>query len=126
MTVKFFPVFFQQECHITPVALNVVFACLDFIGTFASILAQRISKRLGRLEVVIPGAIISVVCTFLMGVLKPFYTDTWLMIPLFVAIFTFMGCTGGIEASITADYTPKSQVSIPKSLNKIMDVYGAQ
>merc|ERR1719422_461711 len=54
MTVKFFPVFFQQECHVSPATVNVVFGVLGGLTALAQFLAQKASKRYGRLQVIIP------------------------------------------------------------------------
>lgn len=109
MTIRFFPIFFQKECQMPPSVVNMVYASLGLVMACANILAQRISKKIGRLEVIIPSLIIGVGCTGLMGALKPFYTVKWVMIPLFIGRMAFMNGVNAIQYSITADYTPKSQ-----------------
>lgn len=109
MTIRFFPIFFQHECHMPPGVLNVVYASQGLVMMCANILAQRLSKKIGRLEVIIPSLMIGVSCTGLLGALKPFYTVREVMIPLFIARMVFMNGVNGIQYSITADYTPKNQ-----------------
>jgi len=108
MTVRFFPIFFQNECHMSPGLVNITYASLGGVMALATIAVQRISKRTGRLEVIIPSLVIGVVCTALLGALKPFYTNPWVMIPLFITRFVFMNSSNALQYSITADYTPKN------------------
>merc|ERR1711920_28655 len=72
MTIKFFPVFFQQECGLSPATVNLVFAFLGGCTVVAQLIAQRVAKRFGRLEIVIPCTIVAVVATGLLGTFKPF------------------------------------------------------
>merc|ERR1712238_253483 len=92
----------------SPSLVNLTYASMGGFVAVATIIAQRLSKRVGRLEVIIPSLLIGVVCTSLLGALKPFYTEPRVMIPLFIARSVFMGSTQALQFSITADYTPKN------------------
>jgi len=108
MTVRFFPIFFQKECLMSPSLVNVTYASMGGFMSLATIVVQRVSKRIGRLEVIIPSLILGVLSTGLLGALKPFYTQPWVMIPLFIVRFVMMNSSNALQYSITADYTPKN------------------
>mmetsp|Transcript_54315 Transcript_54315/g.151218 ORF Transcript_54315/g.151218 Transcript_54315/m.151218 type:complete len:228 (+) Transcript_54315:823-1506(+) len=122
MTIKFFPVFFQQEGHVSPGTLNAVFASLSGFTVLGTLAAQRAAKRFGRLEVVVPCTFLAVLATFLLGALRPFYEMPWVMLPLFVVRCTVMWSTSALKGSVVADYTPKSQRGRWKALNSISAV----
>lgn len=119
MTVKFFPVFFQKEGQVSPATINVVFAALGGFTAVGTLIVQKLAKRFGRLEVIIPCFTIGVVCTMLMGALRDFYTNAYVMIPLFILRCTMMWSTGPLQGSIVADYTPKSTRARWKALNSV-------
>lgn len=109
MTIKFFPIFFQQECHMSPGVVNMVYASIGVLLALSGVLAQRFSKRIGRMQVVIPCKTLGVIGTLLLGLSKPVYTVTWVMIPLYMARYVLMNAPQAVMSSITADYTQKSQ-----------------
>lgn len=120
MTVKFFPVFFQEVGHVSPATLNAVFASLGMFTAIGTILAQRLSLRFGRVQVIVPSFAIGITCTFLIGSLRSYYTNSMVMMPLFVFRCVSMWSVGAIEYSITADYTPKESRARWMALQSIM------
>merc|ERR1740129_1882689 len=54
MTVKFFPVFFHVECKQSPVTVQFIFASMSLLAAVGSLVTNKIAKRVGRLQVVIP------------------------------------------------------------------------
>jgi len=119
MTIKFFPVFFQQDGHVSPALLNTVFSSLNLFTIAGTLLAQKAGKRFGRLEVVVPGTALAVLATFLLGALRPFYQVPAVMLPLFVIRCTVLWSIAALKGSIVADYTPKAQRGKWKALNSI-------
>lgn len=103
----------------SPAVFNVVFGVLGGLTALGQFIAQKLSKRYGRLQVIIPMTLVGVAATGLMGALKPLYTNAFVMIPLFMVRCTLMWSTGALEGSIVADYTPKSTRARWKALNSV-------
>jgi len=122
MTVKFFPIFFRVECHESPVTVQIVFASLSLLVAVGSLMANKIAKRVGRMQVVIPCFMIGITCTFLLGALRSLYKVSGVMIPLFMLRCSMMWSTGPLKASVVADYTPKSERARWKALATISAV----
>jgi len=119
MTVKFFPVFFQEEGHINPAVLQAVFASLSALTVVGILITNRASKCAGRLQVVIPCYFIGICCTMLLGALRAYYTVPGVMLPIFLLRCSSMWGASPLLGSIIADYTPKAQRGRWKALSSI-------
>lgn len=120
MTVKFFPVFFQQEGHVDPASLQVVFASLSGLTVMGTILAERAARKWGRLQIVIPAFATGVCCTAVIGLLANWgWTRPSVMLPLFTVRCTAMWSVSALQGSIVADYTPKATRGRWKALNSV-------
>eukprot|EP00434_Breviolum_minutum_P015343 symbB.v1.2.013521.t1/scaffold795.1/size259473/13 len=119
MTVKFFPVFFKEEGHIQPILLQAVFASLYFLAGIGTLVANRLSKKFGRLQVIICGYCIGISCTMLLGLLRPYYTVPAVMLPIFLTRCTCQWSCTPLLGSIIADYTPKATRGRWKALSSI-------
>jgi ABC-type uncharacterized transport system permease subunit len=51
MTIKFFPLFFIQLAHFSPVAVSLLGAASPFGVCAASLVCQRVSKLTGRVQI---------------------------------------------------------------------------
>merc|ERR1712032_1600220 len=122
MTVKFFPIFFNVACHFSPVAVQVVFASLSFLVAIGSLSTNKMAKRVGRMQVIIPCWLIGITCTLLLGSMRSLYTVAWVMIPLFLTRCTSTWSTGSLISSIMADYTPKAERARWKALDTVAAV----
>eukprot|EP00746_Dinoflagellata_sp_MGD_P096218 gnl/MRDRNA2_/MRDRNA2_385641_c0_seq1.p1 gnl/MRDRNA2_/MRDRNA2_385641_c0~~gnl/MRDRNA2_/MRDRNA2_385641_c0_seq1.p1 ORF type:complete len:219 (+),score=25.55 gnl/MRDRNA2_/MRDRNA2_385641_c0_seq1:45-659(+) len=119
MTVKFFPVFFNVQCHEDPVTVQIVFASLSGLCAVGTLISNWVAKRVGRMQVVIPCFMVGITCTLLLGSLRNLYTEPAVMIPLFMLRCTIMWSTGALKGSVIADYTPKAQRARWKALESI-------
>eukprot|EP00928_Gymnodinium_smaydae_P053221 TRINITY_DN37263_c0_g1_i1.p1 TRINITY_DN37263_c0_g1~~TRINITY_DN37263_c0_g1_i1.p1 ORF type:complete len:488 (+),score=57.08 TRINITY_DN37263_c0_g1_i1:78-1541(+) len=119
MTVKFFPIFFQREGNMSPASLQLMFSGLSGFTILGTLIASRASKRFGRIQVIFPCVALSIACTFFMGNLEDFYTNPWVMVPLFMMRCTAMWSVGALEGSVVADYTPKATRARWKALNSV-------
>eukprot|EP00928_Gymnodinium_smaydae_P017758 TRINITY_DN16789_c0_g2_i1.p1 TRINITY_DN16789_c0_g2~~TRINITY_DN16789_c0_g2_i1.p1 ORF type:complete len:497 (-),score=32.95 TRINITY_DN16789_c0_g2_i1:137-1564(-) len=119
MTVKFFPVFFNIECHEDPATVQIVFASLAGICAVGTIVVNWIAKRVGRMQVVIPCFMVGITCTMLLGALRSYYKYPGVMVPLFITRCSIMWSCAAIKGSVVADYTPKSQRGRWKALESI-------
>ena len=84
MTVKFFPIFFQVECSLNPVVLQIVYICLPVAVVIGTVLATKLSKRYGRMQIIIPFNLIGISLTFSMALMK-----RWVKVPFFFFFFFF-------------------------------------
>lgn len=119
MTVKFFPIFFDQDCHLNPATLQAAFASLSGLTVIGTLVANKLAKRIGRLQVIIPSFVIGITCTMLLGLLKPFYTIPAVMLPIFMLRCSIQWSCGALMGSVIADYTPKAQRGRWKALGSI-------
>ena len=70
MTVKFFPIFFQVECGLNPVFLQIVYICLPLVVVLGTVLATKLSKKFGRMQIIIPFNILGISLTFTMALMR--------------------------------------------------------
>ncbi|CAL1148056.1 unnamed protein product [Cladocopium goreaui] len=119
MTVKFFPVFFKEETHLKPVLLQAVFGSLNLFAGLGNLLANRLSKKFGRLQVIICGYIAGITCTMLMGTVRSYYTVPAVMLPIFLTRCICMWSCTPLLGSIIADYTPKATRGRWKALSSV-------
>jgi MFS family permease len=120
MTVKFYPIFFKEEVKLDPATLQVMFSSLVGVGLVGTLLAERVSRSVGRLQIIIPCIACGVCATSSIGLL-----DSWghkgatIMLPLFIFRCFCMWSTMALQGSVVADYTPKSQRGRWKALNSV-------
>jgi MFS family permease len=120
MTVKFFPVFFDKECHIKPIAVQAMFAALSGCTVLGTLLANKAAWRFGRMEVIVPAYSVGIACTVLLGLMKPWYAIPWVMLPIFMLRCTAMWSNSALLGSVIADYTPKASRGRCKALGSII------
>merc|ERR1719498_1000795 len=109
MTVKFFPVFFEQECKFSPAIMQAVFASVTLFLIPGTLICQKMAKRFGRLQIIISCFLVGIPCTMLMGLLRSFYSMPGVMLPIFLMRCVSQWSCGALMGSVIADYTPKAQ-----------------
>lgn len=119
MTVKFFPLFFDVECHEDPATVQIVFASLNGLTAVGTIIVNRLAKRWGRMQVIIPCFCVGITCTILLGTLKAYYTKPFVIVPIFMLRCSIMWSCSALRGSVIADYTPKSQRGRWKALESV-------
>ena len=107
MTVKFFPIFFSERCKVTPVTLQLVYIALPLVVVCFTVVATKLSKKVGRMQVIIPFTAIGIFFTLAMSLLHDYYEKPHVMIPVYLLRCGFQWSTGGLSYSIIADYVPK-------------------
>eukprot|EP00929_Paragymnodinium_shiwhaense_P101052 TRINITY_DN6380_c1_g1_i1.p1 TRINITY_DN6380_c1_g1~~TRINITY_DN6380_c1_g1_i1.p1 ORF type:complete len:490 (+),score=48.32 TRINITY_DN6380_c1_g1_i1:138-1607(+) len=119
MTVKFFPIFFEDDVKIDPATFNAASASLFGLTAMCTLLANKLAKRIGRLQTVMAGFMIGVCCTFSLGVTQSVYSMHWLMLTIFITRCVSQWSTGAQFGSVIADYTPKATRGRWKALTSI-------
>lgn len=105
MTVKFFPLFFWKEVGLTPIEVQVIYVLAPSGIAACSLLAQRASKRFGRVQ--------TTVCTKLVGisllVAMTAVGDGRAVVALYLLRTWLMNCCAGLTRSVLNDYVRKSE-----------------
>eukprot|EP00884_Botryococcus_braunii_P015001 jgi/Botrbrau1/23501/Bobra.106_1s0052.1 len=110
MTIKFFPVFFQDPRFVglRPSSTNFVLAGQPLAIACGSLLAQRVSARLGRVQTMIVFKALGVTLITIMGV----FTSVWQCVPLLIPMFLIRTSVNNacypISRSILMDFVPKA------------------
>jgi len=84
-----------------------VYIFLPFAVVTFTVLATKLSKRVGRMQVIIPFCLIGIAHTASLALVKSSWGNPFIMIPLYLSRCAFMWSTGGLSYSIIADYVPK-------------------
>lgn len=96
-----------------------MFASLSGLTVLGTLAANKVAKRVGRLQVIIPCFCIGISCTVLLGALRPYYTIPGVVLPIFMLRCSIQWSMGALMGSILADYTPKAQRGRWKALGSV-------
>lgn len=119
MTVKFFPVFFDEQIHVDPAVFQGVAASLLGLTAIGNFVANRLGKRFGRLQVTVFCFCVGIPCTALLGLLRPYYAVKSLMLSIYVLRCVSQWSPSALMGSVVADYTPKATRGRWKALTSI-------
>lgn len=110
MTVKFFPLFFKNDCHMTPAGVQGVYFCAPISIFLFSVFGTKLAATgFGRVQTIMLCKLIGVSALFLMGFLKD-YRDRWeIMVPIYLFRTGIMNSTYPMEESILMDFVPKER-----------------
>lgn len=120
MTVKFFPVFFNEEIGVSPAVFQAVAASLFGFTALGTLIANRAAKRYGRLAPCIAGFCLGICCTASLGLLGKFYGNASLMLTIYVVRCVSQWSFGALMGSVIADYTPKASRGRWKALTSVL------
>ena len=115
MTVKFFPVFFRNVYGFQPVAVQLVIGSGLLLTAAATWLAQRVSRRRGRGELIVIVQALAIVC--LVGMAA--YPVAAIAVPLFLARGALMNAATPLSRTIVMDYVPRRRRAVWSSLQTI-------
>ena len=124
MTVKFFPLFFSKKLMLSPIGTNCIYIAVPMFMMAASLIAQRLSMKYGRVQVSILYAYVGAVALVGMWILGRASGDKWehvaggLVIPLYF-FSTVQHCVRPLKKSILMDFVPKSQRARWNSLDSV-------
>ena len=109
MTTKFFPLFFKNECKLSPVWVNLIYIVQPFSITCMSFLAQRCSLTVGRVGMRLLTGYSGVMLMGMLVCLRPYWTQAHVIVPICIIRAALMNCNTAIYQSIMMDYVPKSR-----------------
>ena len=104
-TIKFVPLFFLERCKMSPITVNAVSAVGPLGAAALAIVAQKVSKKWGRVQVTWITKVIGALS--LAGI--AFLHNNYIIIPLYLGRVCFMNCSTGLTKSVLNDYVPKSE-----------------
>lgn len=103
MTIKFFPVFFRSIYNLQPISVQVIMGFTALITGILGIVAQKLSKKRGRGEMIFTVQILATLCLLLIT----FYPQLMFLVPLFVMRGSLMNAAQPLSRSILMDVVPK-------------------
>ena len=104
-SIKFFPLFFKTRCGWSPILVNLTSAVGTFGSAVLGILCQRLSTKIGRIEVTFLTKITAFLC--LIGIALSH--DNTVLVPLYLVREFCVNASLGLTKSVLNDYVPKSQ-----------------
>jgi len=121
MTVKFFPLFFKNECDLSPSAVQGIYVAVPIAIILFSGFAQRLaSTGFGRVQCIMISKAIGVSCLVLMVLCLRKFDAPWPVIVVLYLLRTgIMNCTFPLEESVTMDFVPKAYRARWKSLESV-------
>jgi len=115
MTVKFFPLFFKEVLHLSPISVNSIYIGLPLFMTIVSLLARYAAKRFGRVQ--------ACLCLSLLGCIGlgglGLVTDNGQFTMVFYAMSTLQHCSRPIRKGILMDFVEKSRRARINSIDAI-------
>ena len=109
MSIRYFPIFFLDNLKISPVAVQVLYFASPVIRALLIHVAQKLSKRFGRMRVVVAlkwigiALTISMIVTYLAGLSR------WLVCIIYIVRSAFMNSTGALTRSMLMDNVPQEE-----------------
>mmetsp|Transcript_27909 Transcript_27909/g.93928 ORF Transcript_27909/g.93928 Transcript_27909/m.93928 type:complete len:547 (-) Transcript_27909:60-1700(-) len=124
MTVKFFPLFFKNDCGMSPTRVQCIAVAVSLAMAAASSLGTRLGARVGRVQAVLALRCGGLSCFGAMVVLysRGIASAAWVkpaVVLVYVLRTALMNCTYPLEESILMDYVPKETRARWKSLESV-------
>lgn len=119
MTVKYWPLFLKDECHMSMRTIQILYMIVILEIIVFQYVAQKISKKLGRIYTVFMLNIMGITAQTALGLL-PDYNNVWLIGFLYTFRFSIMNSSGPLMNSALMDIVPKDHRARWESLYSII------
>jgi len=119
MTIKFFPLFFKNECGFTPITVNIIYGTTFIFLTVFTYIAQYISRSIGNASTCCLFSGMGVCFLFFMSFFHQFWKTWYIIIPVYTIRTVFMNCCGALRKSILMDFVPKKKRGFWNSLDGV-------
>ncbi|MBY9002236.1 MAG: MFS transporter [Candidatus Heimdallarchaeota archaeon] len=103
MTIKYFPGFFAEIYHLSPIWVQLIMGTTSVMTGVLSMVAQKFSLKRGRAVIIFVVQLTATLCLF--GLV--FYPRLSIMIPLFIVRGSLMNAAQPLSRSILMDVVPK-------------------
>jgi MFS family permease len=115
MTIKYFGIFFIEEYTLQPIAVQLIMGVTSIVTGLAGIIAQQLSKRKGRIQMIFIFDLTATICLFIIAM----YPTLWIMIPIFIMRGSLMNAGEPLSRSILMDIVPKKHRAKVNSISTI-------
>ncbi|GMH64013.1 hypothetical protein TrRE_jg11650, partial [Triparma retinervis] len=120
MTVKFFPLFFKNDCGLTPTEVQVIYLIVPIVMVACSGLGSKMAKKAGRVQTIITVKTLGVSLLFSMVFFEDYLQQTpLLLVPIYVLRTGLINSTYPLQESILMDFVPKNERARWKSLESV-------
>lgn len=120
MTVKFFPLFFFQNLHLSPLHVQLIYVAVPLAMVAASVAVQRLSRAVGRIEMIVAGRTLGVTLLVTMGWLQLHAGyGGFALVPIYVLRTALMNAGYPLEESVLMDVVPKGRRARWKALEAV-------
>lgn len=103
MTIKFFPIFFIEIYSMDPMTVNFILGVTSVFTGLSSVIAQKLSRRNGRVQMMIIGQLLATFFLFLIST----YPTILVLGVLFVLRGALMNASQPLSRSILMDVIPR-------------------
>lgn len=100
MTINFFPLFFMRDYGLSPIQVSVLFLVQPIVVMALSFLSQVLSRKLGRMPIIVWTRIFATFCLLCMAYAQPLH----LQIMLFLMRGGMMRCSQPLRRSVLMDH----------------------
>jgi len=108
MTIKFFPLFFENELLFGPIFVNAIYAAVPLCMAIMSYLAQKLSKSFGRVQTSVLTHALGIGLLTMMAVTKSWWVQyRYVLLVVYLIRTGLMNCTSPLMRSILMDYVDK-------------------
>eukprot|EP00667_Euglena_gracilis_P011905 EG_transcript_12183 len=108
MTIKFFPLFFKNEVHLSPVAVNLIFFANPLCLAAMSTVVLWVSRYIGRVEALLLARTLGIALLFLMALTRPYWHRLGFIVPVYILRTALINSPKALNKSIMMDFVPKS------------------
>lgn len=120
MTIKFVPLFFATEIDLSPTFVQVLNMSVSGVLMVATFVAQRASKNVGRVQVVIFCRTCGIVLLLSLSQIVSHGIRSWkIVVPVYLLRAGFMNCAYPLDESILMDNVKQSDRSKWKALDSV-------
>eukprot|EP00668_Euglena_longa_P015848 GGOE01020014.1.p1 GENE.GGOE01020014.1~~GGOE01020014.1.p1 ORF type:complete len:356 (+),score=61.40 GGOE01020014.1:287-1354(+) len=108
MTIKFFPLFFKNEVHLSPVAVNLIFFANPLCLALMSTTVQWVSRYVGRVETLLLARAAGIALLFIMALSRPHWHHLEFIVPVYILRTALINAPKPLNKSIMMDFVPKA------------------
>jgi MFS family permease len=119
LSVRFFPLYMWKELDMRPLPVCLILVASQLGGAAWTMLAQRLSVCIGRIQVVLLLKAGGICCLLAIALLPPPYQTLFAIIPLFLFRTWLMNAPLALSKSVLNDYVPRRHRAKWSSLESI-------
>jgi MFS family permease len=120
MTVKFFPLYFEEDCDLAPTQVQIIYLLVPVCIVGASQLSEMFSRKAGRVQTILLTKVMGLGFLFAIVFFNDYLiTRPAILIPIYLCRTGLMNATFPLQESILMDFVKKNERARWKSLESI-------